>query len=238
MNKDSAKDLAQSVNEFYETHGAAFGRTRGFVWAEEKLVAERIQPGMTVLDVGAGNGRFARLLPAGVTYIGFEPSSTLRESSNLPLCHSREGGNLAPTDITIHDLRDGSLPHLPIPDATADVTVCFAVFHHLTQNERKASVEELLRITKSGGLIAASAWIVPMKKTEPVEGGEQNDRWMHWRAEGAEAKRYVHLFDAAEWNALWTRSDIIIEKIGMFGKEDWTDDLQTARNWFVLARKA
>lgn len=225
MKQDSAKDLTRSVKNFYETHGAAFGRTRGFVWAEEKWIADRIQSGMTVVDVGAGNGRFARLIPADATYVGFEPSSTLRQTSDAPRS-------------ALHALRPGSLPHLPVEDRTADITVCFAVFHHLTKNDRTASVNELIRITKPGGLIAATAWIVPIEKTEPVKDGETNDRWMHWRAEGADAKRYIHLFDEPAWKTLWTKSDLKIEKIGMFGKDGWTNHVRTARNWFVVARKA
>lgn len=78
MKHDFANSFAQSVAKFYEDHGAAFAATRGSAWAELERAATLIKPGMTVVDVGAGNGRFSKLLPEGVTYIGVEPSSTLR----------------------------------------------------------------------------------------------------------------------------------------------------------------
>lgn len=142
MTNEIAKQIRDSVADFYERYGAAFGRTRGINWAEEKLVAHRVRASMTIVDVGAGNGRFANALPDHIHYLGFEPSSTLRASANPKL-----------------DIRDGTLPHLLIDDETADVSVCFAVLHHLpTLEDQQAAVNELLRITKSGGLIAASGW--------------------------------------------------------------------------------
>jgi SAM-dependent methyltransferase len=245
MNDGSAKQIAQAVAEFYEKHGAAFARTRGFVWAEEKLITKLIQPGMTVVDVGAGNGRFARLLE-GVAYIGIEPSSSLRAAADPSL-----------------DMRDGTLPNLPLPDAVADVTVCLAVFHHLAPDSRlQASVQELIRITKPGGLIAASAWWIMTvagdaggeasaaragEFDKPSTGGvpqaagpatdNRHDLWIPWRAEGVDAKRFVHAFSEEEWKKLWTRPELEIERVGLFGKEDWTNDPKEARNLLVIAKK-
>ena len=71
MNDDLAKQLRERVQEFYETHGSAFSSTRTFIWKEEEIIAKRLTAGMTIVDVGAGNGRFARLLPEGAHYIGF-----------------------------------------------------------------------------------------------------------------------------------------------------------------------
>lgn len=209
----SAKDRARSVREFYEKHGHSFARTRGFVWNEEKLIAERIHPGMTVVDVGAGNGRFATLL-TNIEYIGIEPSSTLRASADPTL-----------------NLQPGELPNLSLNDRVADIVVSFAVFHHLsTFEERRLSVNELIRITKSGGLIAASAWYV--QNQTPGQ-----DLLIPWKAEGASAERYIHLFADDEWKALWNHPELIIEHIGLFGREDWTDDSNVARNWFVIAHR-
>jgi len=280
MPDQNAKTIRESVAKFYEKHGAAFARTRQFTWAEEKLITKRIQSGMTVVDVGAGNGRFAKRLPlirgtegvsdgirkhlplpllkeAGCSYIGIEPSATLRNTADKNL-----------------DMREGALPRLKLDDKIADVTVCLAVFHHLgSEEERKASVEELIRITKKGGLIAASAWwvatarcptspiaqtppltppqrgvgseiILPLSEGEqegvlspPVVGSEGCDLWIPWRAEGADAKRFVHAFAEEEWKKLWTRMELEIEKIGLFGKDDWTEDPKEARNLFVMAKR-
>ena len=226
MKQELAKDLRDRVADFYERHGAGFSRTRGMVWAEEKIVANLITPGMTVVDVGAGNGRFARLVPDGAVYIGIEPSEALRTSSDGRM-------NNPP-------LRAGGFPSLPIEDRVADVTVCFAVFHHLpTEEDRRAAVDELIRITKPGGIIAATTWHVPIDhpRLSPIEDGDTGDFFMSWKAEGADAKRYVHLFTDDEWAALWNRPDLTVDRVGLFGREDWTDDEQDARNRMVICRR-
>jgi len=230
MNDELAKRLKQNVATFYETQGAAFDRTRGFVWPEEQSIAERIKPGMTVADIGAGNGRFARLLPDGAIYIGIEPSDSLR--SGFP--------RKAKTVAAAFRILSGALPHLPLDDQTADVTVCFAVFHHLpTVEDRRAAVDELVRVTKPGGMIAATAWYLNIDnpRLSPVHGGDAGDFWMSWKAEGADTKRYVHVFDEKEWLALWTDPRLAIEHIGLFGREGWTKDEQAARNRMAVCRR-
>ena len=247
MNNEFIKHLTDAVQTFYEEYGAVFSRTRSYAWNEEKYAATFVKPGMTVVDVGAGNGKFASALPSGVTYIGIEPSSTFRAS--------------APPDL---DLRPGALPSLPIDDATADVTTCFAVFHHIpTREGRQAAVQELIRITKPEGLIIASSWhlphILPLAKgelegvrsdsahTSPhpsfarrgirVKNGEPGDVWVPWKADGATAQRFVHLMQPGEWKNLWLNDALQIEQIGLFGKDDWTQNIDEARNWLVMGRK-
>ncbi|HEU0051039.1 MAG TPA: class I SAM-dependent methyltransferase [Patescibacteria group bacterium] len=222
MNSDLAKRQRQAVKNFYEIHGASFGRTRGFTWEEEKLVAGRIQPGMTILDIGAGNGRFAKLVPEHANYIGIEPSSSLRANADPDL-----------------DIRDGALPDLKqIPDQTADITICFAVFHHLPAEDRQRSMKELIRMTKAGGLIAATAWIPTQFLPSDFDGQKQEeDLLIPWEAEGSHAERYVHVFSMKEWTELWNDSELIIEHIGMFGKSDWATSLSEARNWFAMAKR-
>lgn len=221
MNNHLAKEWDASVQAFYQTHGQAFGRTRGHVWQEQRLAAKLIQPQDTVLDIGAGNGRFASVLPAEATYIGIEPSDTLRAT--------------APTGI---DLRKGALPSLSLPDQIADITVCFAVFHHLSDDALRAkSAQELIRVTKPGGAIVATSWYLAPNdpRLEPTDATHPHDKMMSWKAEGADAKRYVHLFDEADWRRLWDHPHLKIERIGLFGKDDWTDDPTQARNWCVIA---
>lgn len=222
MTPELAKRLRQSVENFYERHGAAFSMTRQFVWGEETLVVERLKPRTTVVDVGAGNGRFARLLPPNIDYIGIEPSEALRSAAPQAL-----------------DMRDGDFPKLPLPDNTADATVCFAVFHHLpSSHDREDAVKELLRVTKPGGLIAVTSWHLNPEDYEPVEGGDPGDIWVPWNAESIKAKRYVHATNEEEWTKLWTRPDFTIEKIGRFGKKDWTKDEKEARNWCVIGKRS
>lgn len=224
MNDQLAKQLAHSVTDFYAVHGAAFARTRGMVWHEERVVANRILPGMKVVDIGAGNGRFARLLIEGSDYTGIEPSDALRGSS--------------PPDVRLYP---GAFPHLPLENNLADVTTCFAVIQHIPGEEhRRNAVDELIRITKPGGLIAATSWhhALQDKRIEWIKNGDPGDAWIPWKAEHADGKRYVHFMQPNEWENLWRHPSLSIERIGMYGEHDWTSDEASARNWFVLATKS
>lgn len=224
MHDDLAKQLTQASARFYEEQGEAFSKTRHYTWHEEKIIAPLITSGMTVVDIGAGNGRFARTLTtASITYIGIEPSDRLRKTANPTL-----------------DMRPGALPHLPLADQIADFTLCFAVFHHIPSNrERRAAVDELIRITKPGGYIVASAWHLhpDNDKCTAIPNADPGDVWVGWNAEGQSAQRYVHLMQQGEWSSLWTNPALTIQRLGLFGKTDWTTDEQEARNWFVIANR-
>ncbi len=221
MNNEFAKDVKASVKSFYEEHGSAFASTRKGVWSELILMARRAHPGDTIIDIGAGNGRFFLFLPKNISYIGIEPSNTLR-AYGLP------GATLRP----------GSLPNIPIENDISDMTTSFAVFHHLaTAEERTKSVEEMVRMTKPGGIIAASAWFVTPSEHERIPEMSERDVWVPWRAEEKYGKRYVHCFTTEEWKKLWTHPDLEIEHIGLFGSNDWTEKPEEARNFFVIAKK-
>ncbi|MCC7522604.1 class I SAM-dependent methyltransferase [Candidatus Uhrbacteria bacterium] len=208
MDKRLAKDLAQSVADFYENHGEAFSRTRHQHWDVFDLIYEACEPGMVLVDVGAGNGRLAEFLPTDVNYTGFEPSSSLR--GNNP------------------SIFPGTLPKLPAADESADIITCLAVFHHIPVPDQKAAVEELVRITKIGGLLVVTAWHLSPDAYEPVADGWRGDVWIDWKAEGAETKRFVHLFTEEDWQALWTHPCLAIDQIG-FDKNK--------KNRLVVARK-
>lgn len=208
MDSSLAKQLTQHVAEFYETHGAAFSRTRHQYWELFETIKTLCKPGDTLADIGAGNGRLKDYLPQDITYLGIEPSSSLR--ANHP------------------EIQAGQLPKLPLPNVTADIVTCLAVLHHLPALDHQAAIQELLRIAKIGGHIIASAWNLDGSEYEKIPGGDTGDVWVPWHAEQAEAKRFVHLFTEHEWKNLWTVPCIQIEHIGLDANQ---------KNWLVVARK-
>lgn len=92
-------------------------------------------PGRTVADVGAGTGKFTRLLvQGGAKVIAIEPVDAMREQLQALLPEVRA---LA-----------GSAGAIPLPDASLDALTCAQAFHWFASNE---TLDEFRRVLKPGG---------------------------------------------------------------------------------------
>lgn len=119
------------------------------VAAAESLLNRDIQ---TVLDVGAGEGRWQPMLQAlrpGVTYIGIEPSAYARarfgETRNL-----REGRF---QDLDLHTFGE-----------PFDLVVCADVMHYLTDEELWGGIDEL------ADLVGGAAFLEVFTADDDVDG--------------------------------------------------------------------
>jgi SAM-dependent methyltransferase len=88
----------------------------------------------TVLDVGAGTGSLASILPPGATYwaLDNDPAKLRRLSAKVPHARCLESSAL--------DIR--------LPDGAVDWTVCVAVAHHLDDEQLPKLFAELARVTR------------------------------------------------------------------------------------------
>lgn len=127
-----------------ESYGRFMGRyseplARDFV----RVVDPR--PGQRLLDVGCGPGAVSALL---VEQVGAEAVCAIDPSAPF-VAAARER-------LPGVDVRQGAAESLPWPDATFDAAVAQLVVHFMT--DPVAALREMARVTRPGGLVAASVW--------------------------------------------------------------------------------
>jgi len=118
---------------------------------------DRLPPGSTVLDVGCGIGGSARLLAEhyglDVLAISISPAQIARARALTP--RSLEGRcRFAVMDAL----------HLPLADGSFDAVWSVEASPHMPDKQRYA--DELLRVLKSGGVLALADW----NRRDPADG--------------------------------------------------------------------
>lgn len=101
-------------------------------WLRDAL---HLGPGRTVLDLGAGTGKFTRLLAnTGARVIAVEPVEAMR--------------NKLASDLPEVSVRDGAAESIPAADAAVDALVCAQAFHWFAT---KAALDEMYRVIAPNG---------------------------------------------------------------------------------------
>jgi SAM-dependent methyltransferase len=94
-----------------------------------------LAPGRTVVDVGAGTGKFAALLvPSGAEVVAVEPLAAMRQGFAADLAGVR--------------VVDGSAEALPLADTSADAIVAAQAFHWF---DRPRALAEFARVLRPDG---------------------------------------------------------------------------------------
>jgi len=104
--------------------------------------------GQSVLDVGCGSGRYMlHALDRGAARVtGVDLSVEMLERAGRELAACQRGGEI--------ELVQGNLERLPLPKASADLTVCGLTIGHL--GRLQPALAELRRVTRPGGTILCS----------------------------------------------------------------------------------
>ncbi len=90
--------------------------------------------GESVLDVGAGTGNYNKIMPAGIGYIWLD--------SDPQKLRGFRAKRLPGMMIL------GDAARIPLRDRSVDVALCFAMSHHLTDEEVSALFRELARLCR------------------------------------------------------------------------------------------
>lgn len=101
-------------------------------WLREDLA---LKPGKTVLEVGAGTGKFIPTLrQSGARMLAVEPVTAMRAKLQA-----------ANPDV---EALDGTAEAIPLPDASVDAIICAQAFHWFASQE---SLAEFRRVLTPGG---------------------------------------------------------------------------------------
>jgi SAM-dependent methyltransferase len=131
----SSKQVAQVYNQI----AGDFSKTRYRMWPCVERFINGLPIGVSVCEVGCGNGKNLLSRKGELVYSGVDISQEM-----VRIC--REDRGLA--------VVEGDIRNVPFPDAAFDHTMSVAVIHHLSERlDRIQAIRELLRITKPGGTV-------------------------------------------------------------------------------------
>jgi SAM-dependent methyltransferase len=128
---------AEIYDRFVGRYGDALGR--------ELAGRAGVEAGMRALDVGAGTGKLTRVLAeilGEANVAAVDPSEPFVASLN--------------ERFPAADVRAGAAEELPFPAGSFDAVFAQLVINFLSDPER--GVDEMLRVARDGGVVAAAVW--------------------------------------------------------------------------------
>ncbi len=151
MKDTVAEKLLEITRRGYEAASSAFSATRRFSWDDCTPLQDIVKDGMSVLDVGCGNGRMADFLKnKDIRYVGIDLNQHFIQIVQERYGSSSEfyqGDILALDDI--HELKG----------RTFDVVFSIAVLHHLpSEKMRMKALAQMFQLLKPGGMLFLTNW--------------------------------------------------------------------------------
>ena len=252
MNQQTAQTLNRINRDFYHQCAEEFSATRQNPWRGWKQLVEHIHSlgdlprELSVLDVGCGNGRFARYLSEATiefSYVGVDISTRALDHarSHIP--------EMIPAELVQHDLlADKILP--PRARRPFSLIVAFGLLHHVPGYERRRAIlSELAQRLDYQGILAVSIWqfgrfdrfknkVVSWDDLNSQTGIsidssqlEPGDCILSWGADPP-AYRYCHFIDSQEADNL--SSSLPLEPIDSYCADGVSNDL----NKYYLFRRS
>ena len=179
-------DLSKINKHFYNENAQDFSLSRANVWDSFLYIKDKyIKNGDNILDIGCGNGRFAKVLDSSTDYTGVDFSSKLLNIAK----HSFPQYKFYLRDVA----KEGWYNNIGL----FNVIVAIARFHHIPEDKsRNTFFNDVKKILKKNGVFIFSVWnISNIENYKPIKG-RKNDYLIPWQ--NRKSFRYVHKFQNDE----------------------------------------
>ncbi len=191
------------VKYVYNTIAKEFDNTRYRPWSCVENFLDDIPSGSIIGDIGCGNGK-NMLYRNDCINLGCDFSENL-----IKICQEKNINAIV-----------GDILNIPFQENTFDYTICIAVIHHLSTNEkRKKAIQELQRVTKPNGKILILVWALEQENDSRRKFVKQ-ENFVDWKdkKQNLLGKRYYYVFQKNELESLTNKN--LIEK-SFYEKGNW-----------------
>ncbi len=232
--KESYRDyLLKKTTRDYNLISEPYARTRLFPSDDIRALADYLQPGEKVLDIGCGTGRlWAALKDKQVDYLGVDSSI--------------EEIKIAKRDYPEGNFQIADALNLPLADNSFDKVYSIAVLHHLPSKEyRLQFLREAKRVLKPAGKLTLRVWDIfkdsqnrrrllkySLLKLIGKSELDFKDLFIPWKDSSGKVlvERYLHSFTKKELKDLAERAGFRIEKCWQAGEANHA-------NIYLIAQK-
>jgi len=218
MNSVTAVRLIELNRDFYTRFGDSFSATRHRIQPGVRRVLESLHGDENILDLGCGNGWFARELADRHhrgSYLGLDFSlPLLQDAESIPETFSAKFLQVDLAQLSSDSEQLSVISHQSLFTDNYSLITCFATLHHIPSRELRLNILRTVhQLLKPDGLFIHSNWqfLNSAKLKSRIQDWSRmglspndvdpNDYLLDWRS-GGEGLRYVHHFGEGELQEL------------------------------------
>ena len=179
-----------NVKNIYDQIANEFDVTRTYNWPWINTIMDSFTEKSLIYDIGCGNGRNMKYIKHN--FIGVDNCEKF-----VDMCNNNN------MKAIYSDMTD-----INLPSNTADIVMCIASFHHLSNNENRIkALNEMKRLIKINGNIVISIWSINQPKKTRVTFENYGDNIVYWKNKHP---RYYYIFDIDEIKELFIKAGLIL----------------------------
>mgnify|MGYP001325416037 CR=1 FL=1 len=248
MKSETAARLIELNREFYTRYGDSFSATRHRIQPGVRRVLEMLKGDEDILDLGCGNGWFARALAKRGhrgSYLGADFSlPLLREAESIPETFPAKFLVMDLTQLSANSDQLSVISHQLLVTDNWSLITCFATLHHIPSRELRLNILHAVhQLLRPNGLFIHSNWqFLHSEKLKAriqpwdvaaIDGSEveAGDHLLDWRS-GGKGLRYVHHFSEEELQELAEATGFHIKEV--FHSDGETGNLGLYQVWEAI----